>query len=326
MGALTHRHKYQPSSDAHEKQQAAHARWRRRHFRSRLTYLCDKYIEQPSFVLLGFVAIGTACCFLFGGVWFRAQRDFDHGDDEMTYPEAVWQMWTFAADPGTHADAGGCADDGGATTWGCWARRMVALGASLVGIVLFSFITAFIVDAVMRRLRELEQGHSPVVERGHILVLGWSDKTLPLVAELAAALESEGGGVVVVLADSLPKEEMSARLRGTLRATDLAGTSVVLRHGNPVLTADLQRVGAAHARVILVLAAQTPDPTPAAARDADTATLRTVLALVSLHGLPRSTPIVAELHDAENEPLVSVIGGERVETVVQTTRQSPLTT
>jgi hypothetical protein len=52
-------------------------------------------------------------------------------------------------------------------------------------------------------------GKSKVLEQGHSLILGWSDKTLPLCQELCLANESMNGGVIVILAE-LEKEEMAS--------------------------------------------------------------------------------------------------------------------
>ena len=65
-----------------------------------------------------------------------------------------------------------------------------------------------------------------------MLLLGWTDKTALLIEELCLACESDGGGVIVVLADcrvaTMETELHHALPRGALR-----GTSVVLRSGLP---------------------------------------------------------------------------------------------
>ncbi len=50
----------------------------------------------------------------------------------------------------------------------------------------------------MERLRE---GRSRIVEENHHLVIGWTDKCCALVKELTIAMESQGGGVVVLLSE-----------------------------------------------------------------------------------------------------------------------------
>ena len=84
---------------------------------------------------------------------------------------------------------------------------------------------------------------------------------------------------------------------------------VVFRKGSPMVIQDLMMVSAYTARSIILLA----DAANADRADADT--LRSVLALKSIkYGLVGH--VVAEVRDVDNEPLVKIVGGEEVETVV----------
>mgnify|MGYP002840097921 FL=1 len=80
-----------------------------------------------------------------------------------------------------------------------------------------------------------------MVEADHIVILGWSDKTVALVSELCDALESEGGGTIVVM-DELEKYEMDDRIRPFLAKKDLRGSTVVTRKGSPMIQPDLIKV------------------------------------------------------------------------------------
>ena len=82
-------------------------------------------------------------------------------------------------------------------------------------------------DKTEARLAELKEGRNAVAERGHCLVLGWSERALPLLAELARAMASEGGGAICVLAD-VPKAELQARVRAALPAKTLRGSPTFL--------------------------------------------------------------------------------------------------
>ena len=60
-------------------------------------------------------------------------------------------------------------------------------------------------------MRDLSNGKTSVVEEGHFLLLGWTDKTISLILELIESMRSEGGGVIVILADE-KKEDMEAEI------------------------------------------------------------------------------------------------------------------
>ncbi|XP_037422874.1 probable ion channel POLLUX isoform X2 [Triticum dicoccoides] len=152
----------------------------------------------------------------------------------------------------------------------------------------------------------LALGQSEVIEVNHILILGWSNKLGSLLKQLAIANKSIGGGVVVVLAER-NKEEMEMDI-GKL-GFDFMGTSVICRSGSPLILADLKKVSVSEARVIIVLA---PDEN---ADQSDARALRLVLSLTGVKEGLRGH-IVVEMSDLDNEPLVKLVGGELIETVV----------
>jgi Trk K+ transport system NAD-binding subunit len=205
----------------------------------------------------------------------------------------LWLSWTYTADPGTHA--------GESTLPGQLVSAFITLG----GMMFFALFVGLVTEGIGERVDELKRGRSRVTETGHTLILGWSDKLFPLIGQLAVANDSEGGGVVVVLAER-DKEEMEAACQDAL--PDLQKTTVVFRTGSASLVSDLEKVAAESARAVVVLA----DPT---SPDSDASVIRAVLALCQ--GLPSlAGHVVAELKDRENQRLLRMVGGEKVEPVI----------
>ena len=90
------------------------------------------------------------------------------------------------------------------------------------------------------------------------------------------------------------------------------GTTVICREGNPLLVTDLKKVNAAGARSTIVLADESMTSDQADARS-----LRVVLSLVGLRSKAGAEGhMVVEMQDVDNEPLVRMVGGSDVETVV----------
>merc|ERR1719336_1990069 len=87
------------------------------------------------------------------------------------------------------------------------------------------------------------------------------------------------------------------------------GTSIVCRSGSPVVVSDLVKVSASRAKAVLILASGIN------ADEADSSTLRCVLSLKSL-GQNLRGHIVAELRDIDNEPLLKLVGGKTVDSLV----------
>jgi hypothetical protein len=178
-------------------------------------------------------------------------------------------------------------------------------------------LVGFVIDAVMEKMEDLKKGKSTVVEAEHTLILGWTDKSAGLCRELADANSSDGGGCIVVL-DPRDKEDLEIIYANQVRPQDMivdgAKTRVVFRSGSPLRSTDLRRVSATAARAIVILSDYNQDPDLA---DADI--LRVVLTLQTLDQDGETAfegHIVAEVRDVDNEPLVELVGGDNIETVV----------
>jgi len=106
-------------------------------------------------------------------------------------------------------------------------------------------------------------------------MLGWSDKSVSFIKEICLANESEGGGIIIVLADE-EKEILEAELESHMQYKDMLKTKVVFRHGNPLLLSDLNRISANTARSIALMS------TGNEADRSDACILRSVLSINSL--------------------------------------------
>jgi ion channel POLLUX/CASTOR len=208
--------------------------------------------------------------------------------------DAFWMSWTFVADPGTHVTVQGLLP------------RIVSVVITLGGFFSFAMLVGLIAEGIGQRVDELKKGRSRVVESGHTLVLGWSDKVLSLIREIAIANESEGGGVIVVLGENEKGEMEEAVADGLIG--DLRGTMVVCRTGSPLQVVDLDKAGARTARSIIVVARGNDE------EEDDARAIRTVLALCKgLEGVTAN--IVVELMDPANRELVALVSGGAVATV-----------
>jgi len=214
-----------------------------------------------------------------------------------SFPHHLWIAWVYMADPGTHADASGGLD------------KVVSALISLMGIFFFATVFGFVVDAVRELMDTLNKGKSKVVESGHTLILGWTDRCPALIKEIALACESEGGGTICILAEQ-DKLALEAEMRYNLSKQDLRGLNVVFRNGSSMVMNDLTLVSACSAKNIIILA-----PIGMEADKADSVVLRTVLQLKGMRN-ELSGHIVAELRDVDNESLVQMVGMGSVESVV----------
>ncbi|MFF9145654.1 NAD-binding lipoprotein [Streptomyces sp. NPDC014861] len=165
-------------------------------------------------------------------------------------------------------------------------RMVLSVFLALVSLLYVSFLVGIVTTALTDRLAELERGQTTVVERGHTLVLGWSEQTPTVVAELVAAHAQRGRGAVVVLADR-DKGEMERELRDVLPPR--TRVRLICRRGRPADPGALARVTPAAAGAVVVL--------PPDAPGADAQVTRTLLALRAVVGEGCPVRIVAAVRD-----------------------------
>jgi ion channel POLLUX/CASTOR len=168
-------------------------------------------------------------------------------------------------------------------------------------VVFLGALVAIMTQWLTAKMRQLESGLTPVATRNHLVVLGWTNRTLPLVAEI---LQSSGR-VQRFLAD-----RHASRLRLVILCEEVTpwhaqalhddpaigrrGRHIVLRTGTPLVMDDLQRVDCSNAAAVIV-----PSGASGSGRSADMATVKALLSLSNMAnqrdtGLPY---VVAEIQD-----------------------------
>lgn len=199
---------------------------------------------------------------------------------------------------------------------------VIQLLLTFLGIFIFSAFIGILATAIDNRLHNLRKGRSLVLEKDHTLILGWSESIFTILSELSVANESERRPSIVILAHH-DKVDMEDAIRE--RITDLRGTRVVCRTGDPIVPADLEMVNHRTARSVIVLSPEIDD--------ADAMVIKTLLSLTrSANRRPEPYNIVAEIQEASNLDAANLAGGEETvildkglmvsRLIVQTSRQS----
>lgn len=193
-------------------------------------------------------------------------------------------------------------DTGTVTTEENAVERIVGTVATILGVVIFSMLIAFITTRLDQILYNLRRGKSRVIESGHTLILGWSDRVVDVVRELIIANESQSRAVIVILAD-VDKELMDDVVHA--RLPDTRTTRVVVRSGCPSSLRDLARVNAAGARSAIVLATCSEYASAADKEVSDTLSIKIILALQAMWLPGENFPVIAEIYDAAKRDLVN---------------------
>ncbi|KAH8053371.1 hypothetical protein JL722_9599 [Aureococcus anophagefferens] len=167
---------------------------------------------------------------------------------DTTPTDALWESLA-GASPGTGRR--GRLDPGSARGV---LTRVVAVAVSLGGMFVTALLLGIVSEQITEKVEHYRKGKSDVLESGHTVILGWSDKLFGVLEQLCLANESLGGGVVVLLSDK-PKEEQEDALAQQVPET--RGTTVICRQGSPLVREHLDKVSAEHARSVVVLSDDT---------------------------------------------------------------------
>jgi len=124
---------------------------------------------------------------------------------------------------------------------------------SLMGLVVFSILISLINNTMRSRIEALRRGETPVLERGHVLLLGWNNKVFSVLRQLASL---EPGIKVVILA---PREikDMQEELR--VAGMQRQPITIILRSGIPSNRSELERVALDYASSIIILSTDADD-------------------------------------------------------------------
>ena len=179
-----------------------------------------------------------------------------------------------------------------------WAERIMGFLTWMCTIALTGSVTGFIVGAITRTFDRLRKGKSAIIDNGHTLILGWSNRIYPILKELAVANQNVRKAKVVIFSDQtrdFMEDEIEAR------ATELGKLKVITRTGDVSNPEDLKRTNISNAKSIIVLDADN-------AGDANV--VSAVLAIKAVNPNP-NIRIIAEVDDANTgEALTTATNGQ----------------
>lgn len=208
--------------------------------------------------------------------------------------ETVWWAFLRLSDPGYLGDDVGLR------------RRFVSTILTMSGYVLvLGTVVAILTRWLISFMRQLEQGRTPIVMEDHILVVGWTDRTVSVLRELLMStakierfLAARGRRNRVRLA--VMADEISSKMAHELRADVVISDhfrDVILRSGSALQANHLQRVASLQSGAIIV-------PTQIfdgqSQISSDVKTIKTLLTLEGLVQASEEDPpyVVAEIQDA----------------------------
>lgn len=211
------------------------------------------------------------------------------GDEPTSFADGIWLAL------GRYLDAGTFTGDAGT------GFRILAVVITIVGLFIGAALIGLISSSIDTRIEELRRGQSPVVERGHTLILGASDKLPVVISEVIEANRSERGRAIVVLSNEDTVELAEAIGK---EVPDRGTTRLVYRRGDAAQINDLERMAPEDAKSIIVLRDD--------ASESSAKVVKIVLALNKILGPNSTQPIVAEIEDPDTSAALRDLLGERL--------------
>ncbi len=207
-------------------------------------------------------------------------------------------------------DAGAVAED----TDNSIAMKIVGILTILLGMIFFSGVIAFITTELDKKMSDLRKGRSAVLEKNHIVVLGWGEMVFEIIKELIVANES-GKGSVVILSE-VEKDEMDDILLE--RIPERKTTRIITRNGKTSSLDSLKRVGVNEARAVVILPMCSESATDEEKVISDAKVLKTILAVVAASKFDPTPPnIIAEIFDTTRRGVMVGLDPEHI-TMVET--------
>jgi ion channel POLLUX/CASTOR len=273
-----------------------------RYLTNRLKFLLERLVLRGAhYRLLVIAALIGLLSVLAGAIVFVFNAGVEGG-----FPGAVWWAFLRLSDPGYLGDDVGTL------------QRFVSTLLTVLGYVVFlGALVAIMTQWLNARMRSLEAGLTPVAQREHVLIIGWTNRTPTIVQELLLSssrvrrfLELHGARRlrIAILADEVTTE-LGLELRDRLGRL-WNERQVILRTGSPLRLEHLQRVDFAHASAVIMPATDFADGGP---DQADTRTVKTLLSMTShpqLDDVAALPLAVVEIFDARRTGIArSAYGG-----------------
>ncbi|HCX22570.1 MAG: potassium transporter TrkA [Flammeovirgaceae bacterium] len=281
--------------------------------KTRLNYKFDSFISKGTVAMIYGLGILSFILILFFGTLLLVFGLHPDSDRDFSFFESLWVNLTHVLDPGV---LGNHEDN--------WPFRLFMMITTFLGLVIVSTLIGLVSNGILTKMDDLRKGRSFVIEKDHVLILGWSSKIFTIISEICIANENQKRGVIVILAD-MDKVLMEDEIRDKVGST--GNTKVICRTGNPIDVHDLYIANPFDTKSIIILDKDN--------ENSDSQIIKTIVAIVTNpERRPDPYHITAEMEDKRNFEVAKMVGKDEVELIlsdeiisrimVQTSRQSGL--
>lgn len=215
----------------------------------------------------------------------------------LSFSQIIWQTLNHTLDPGV------LSGDDGTTIF-----LFIMLLATLCGVFFTALLIGVVNDGISSRMSELSKGLKPVIEKDHIVILGFNESTFIVIGELIEAYSNKKGlRNVIVVMDKCDKQEMEEKIR--TRYPDTGNVKIVCRSGDSFNSTDLNRCSILTSKAIIV------------ALEHDFETIKSIIACTKMLNESRNSKsfVTAVINQRVNEYAARIAGNDRVPTAQSVT-------
>lgn len=214
-----------------------------------------------------------------------------HGNIDRGIWDSLWWSVKHLLDPGQFVENYGAA----------WPILVISLLLSVAGLALLGTFIGLITSTIQQSFESWKRGNSPVIERGHTLILGWNQNVEGILSYFAEVRHRQR---IVILA---PYDIQS--MHDTIEAgkRNHNRLDVVLRSGLTSDSNELARVSLGEAGCVISVAHER-----SGSDHPDVGSIKTLM-LLNNHDWPRSKPpMVGEVTERQNAEIADIAGGRQI--------------
>jgi len=259
---------------------------KKKNFSDKLRYSFDNLMSKGTLSLILLLAVITAVIVIIAGIFTSLLNGGEHGN----VFEATWLSLMHAIDAGTLAG-----DDTGNIIF-----IILMSIVTLCGLFITSMLIGVIGAGLEEKMESLRKGHSIVLEKNHVVILGFNENAINIIRELITANENQKKGVIVVM-DNKDKTEMEDLIGQ--RIPQIKNTHIICRSGDIDNISDIEICSISTCRSIIVNA------------DDDFMSIKAVLACTTVLEESSNTDayITALIHSEQNAEAARIAGNGKAE-------------
>ena len=254
--------------------------------KQKLSYKFDNLMSKGTLSLILLLAVITLIVIVIAGIIVSVADPETNGN----VLQSAWMSLMHAIDAGTIA---------GDDTSNVLFIVMMSI-VTICGLFITSMLIGVISTGLEAKMEDLRKGHSLVLEKNHVIILGFNENAINIIRELIIANENQKKGVIVVM-DNQDKTEMEDLI--AQRISNTKNTKIICRSGNIDNIADVQICSPETCRSIIVNAAN------------DFMSVKAVLASATIleNSDNQNAYITALIHSEENAEAARIAGNGKAE-------------